>query len=180
MRAFEFELTMFGGDRELVQVMGKSRAAGFAGAPLKAGDPNNVWKVRVVRDSGLYLVPEREKEEWNNPHIPFFVVPDTEVVVPNGELSPLGYGASDRQRDYRMEWTFFNGVCDAEIVGVSERPNAFVACAIDTEYPDSVMQVILFGVLDDRAIPIEVDIGKKYGAVTFDLKDPFVPIRFSH
>ena len=180
MRAFEFELTYFGGDREVVHVIGPSRAHGFACAPLKAADSNNVWKVRVVRDSGLYLVAERDSREWNNPHIPFFVVPDTEIAVPNGELSPRGYSPSDEPRAYGMEWVFFSGVMDDEVPAVSGRANAFAACAIETEYPDAVMEVSMARVCDRdyNSTSHEVDIGKKYGGVTFDLKDTFVPLVF--
>ena len=185
MREFEFELTFFGGDRQLVQVVGRSRAHGFAGAPLKAADPNNVWKVRVVRDSGLYLVSEfgKHRKKWDDPHphIPVFVVPATESVVPNGEFSPTGYSAGDHVRTYHMDWVFFNGALDMEMPDVSGRPNAFAACAMDTQYPDSVMEVSITSVCerDYNNTPHEVDVGKEYGGVTLDLKDPFVPLRLS-
>ena len=185
MRAFEFELTYFGGDRQLVQVMGRSRAHGFAGAPLEAADPNNVWKVRVVRDSGLYLVPElgERRKKWDNPHphIPVFVVPATETVVPNGEFSPTGYFAGDHVRAYNMEWIFFNRTLGGELPAVSGRPNAFAACAMDTIYPDNVREVSIASVCDrdyDNT-PHEVDPDKEYGGVTLDLKDPVVPLRLS-
>ena len=168
MRPFEFELTLFGGGREQVQVMASSRAVGFTAAALQAADPNNVWKVRLLRDRGRYLP---EDEDLSDPDVP--------VVISEGEYSPRGFGRPiPSWRGYDVYFELFTLAIAREYVRVPGRPNVFSAGAIASEYPDSVMEVRIDSIVDNGAFQHEVDGRKMYGGVTVDLKDRFVPLRF--
>ena len=168
-RPFQFELTLFGSGREQVQVMASSRAVGFTAAALQAADPNNVWKVRLLRDSGRYLP---EAEDLSDPDVP--------VVISEGEYSPRGFGRTiPSWRGYSVYFELFTLGADDEYVCVPGRPNVFSAGAIASRYPDRVMEVSIYLIVDDGGFEHEVDGRKMYGGVTVDMKDRFVPLRYS-
>ena len=178
MRPLEYDLTPFVGPVERVRVMALNRAYGFTLAALQASDPNNIWKVRLVKDVDHYL--DRKNVE--------------DRIVQDGYQSSFTSGAQyDRSavgRAYNADFTLFGlAGSGGSIVGVG-RANVFTATAIEVDpSPDNVVEVRINMVSNLRLLDSgeeyydygdEWDLqyfkqNRKYGGVTIDLKDEVEP-----
>ena len=171
MRALDFELTPFaGGVTERVTVMAEHRAFGFSLAAAQAADPNNVWKVRLIRDNGKVLDPDDiDERNWD---VPFgsdpqiYTTPDD--MLPRTALR----GCNTALRGYGL-WFDLLGRCEAtETPSVMGRVNAFTGGVIWSDTPNDVAEIRLYTINIDGDYYEEVDENKKYGGIVVDLDDP--------
>ena len=167
MRQYEYYLTPFaGGAVERVMVVADNRALGFSFAASQAADPNNVWKVRLVRDNGRVLDPNDIKE----------------VEVTDQLSSSYSYPLPDDipLRSYEVYFDLFGGSQAREGVSVAGRVNAFTAGVAASDNPDAIREVWLYFVARSTGNPVDggyyIDGNKKYGAVMVDLDDPVSPV----
>ena len=167
-KEYEFHLTPFaGGAVETVRVMAQNRALGFSLAASQAADPNNVWKVRLIRDNGRVLDPDDFREsdvpsEFSSPHS--YPLPSDDILL----------------RSYDVYFDLFGGVQAREGVSVSGRINAFTAGVMESDAADAVREVWLDLVARSTGNPVDggdyIDETKKYGGITVDLHDPVIPV----
>lgn len=156
-RSLEYEVVPFaGGPVERVEVMAEHRALGFSLAAAKARDPNDVWKVRILRDNGVFLDPEDVDASQNIPleHDP--------IIRHRFAFAGIEY------RNYVVAFDLF-GHCEAdEGIGASGRWNSFAAAALasDAVGGNDVLELWIY-VIGEQ----EVDVTKKYGGITIDLHD---------
>ena len=156
-RPLEYELVPFaGGPVERVVVMAEHRALGFSLAAAEARDPNDIWKVRILRDNGVFLDPEDVDASQNIPleHDP--------VIREKFGFDPIEY------RDYVVQFDLF-GHCEAdEGVSAVGRWTSFTAAALASEAVggNDVLELWIY-VIGEQ----EVDVTKKYGGITVDLHD---------
>ncbi len=167
-RSYDFKLVPFaGGAVERVQVAAINRAFAFSMAAACAADPNDLWKVRLVRDGRRNLDPS-SMDEWN---------------VPAGHES----GPSERLVSERLDWSGRGYGCSIRLFGGAEavehfissgRVNVFTEAAFASSTPDGIMEVELWTVSDvkDEYLSWQIDPTLKYGGVTADLDDPVIPL----
>ena len=163
-RCYDFELVPFaGGTVARVQVAAINRAFAFSMAAACAADPNDLWKVRLVRDGGRDLDPS-SMDEWN---------------VPAGHESPRSARYLDGSaRGYGCSVQLFGGGGTVAHFFASGRVNVFTEASFATSTPDGVMEVELWTVSDveDEYLSWQIDPTLKYGGVTADLDDPVIPL----
>lgn len=160
LRKYEFDVTPFAdGEVERISILSPNRAFGFTLAVSQTPDPDNVWRVRLVRENGREI--------------------DSGDVIPRQNHSPGGARFQEKlgiPRSYAVELEFF-GVCTAlqgaRVVG---RVNAFAEAVMESATPDSVIEARLWSIAGDAGSyseeDLELDGSKKYGGVTVDLDDP--------
>jgi len=158
LRNYEFDLTLFeSGAIERVSIMAPNRAYGFTRAAQQSTDPNNVWKVRLVRENGRELDPY-DLREWKVPPA-------------HDSSKMLSTEWRNTPRTYNVDFVLFGGAEDYEQPSAVGRINAFTEAVLDTTTPDGVMEVALSAVCDENDIGYVTDGNKEYGGVTFDLDD---------
>ena len=168
-RCFDFELVPFaGGTVERVRVATINRAFAFSMAAARAVDPNDLWKVRLVRDGGRDLDPS-SMDEWNVPAGHESTRSARLVSERLGDWSGRGYSCSI---------ALFGGGEAGETFLSSGRVNVFTEAAFASSTPDGVMEVELWTVSDveDEYLSWQIDPTLKYGGVTADLNDPLIPL----
>ena len=180
MRPLEYDLIPFEGPVERVKVMALNRAYGFTLAALQGTDPNNVWKVRLVKDVDRYLDPKD---------------PDGRILQDGYQMSFTSGAQYDRSaigRIYSARFMLFGLAGSSMSVGGVGRASVFTATAIEVDpTPDDVVEVWINMVSNVR-IPESgfgeeyYDYGEtsdqqyvrrnlKYGGVTIDLQDELDP-----
>ena len=160
LRNYEFEVTPFAGTEvERIAVMSPNRAFGFTLAVSQAPDPNNVWRVRIVRDNGREI--------------------DSGDVIPRQNRSPGGARFEEKlgiPRSYAVELEFFGACTTLQGARVVGRVNAFAEAVMESTTPDSVIEARLWSIAGDAGPyskeDLELDGSKKYGGVTIDIDEP--------
>lgn len=160
LREYEFEVTPFAdGEVERIVVMSPNRAFGFTLAASQASDPNNVWRVRLVRDNGYKI--------------------DSGDVIPRQNRSPGGALFERKlgtRRSYAVELEFFGACTALQGARVVGRVNAFAEAVMESTTPESVVEARLWSIAGTAGAyseeDLELDGSKKYGGVTVDLDAP--------
>lgn len=146
--------------------MAQSRALGFSLAASQATDPNNVWRVRLVRDNGCVLDPAAAE----GADVPPEYASSRSYPLPDGV--PL--------RSYTVYSDLFGGAQARVGVDVSGRANAFTAGIAASNTPDDIREIWLDRIAseigDSPRSGFYIDENKKYGGVLVDLRDPMIPI----
>lgn len=131
LREYEYHVTPFaGGAVEQVRVLAQNRGLGFSLAASQATDPNNVWKVRLVRDNGCVLDPDGAEGSD----------------VPREHSSSRSYPAPDGDipvRRYDVYFDLFGGAQARAGVYVSGRINVFTAGVAASDTPDDIREISL-------------------------------------
>ena len=164
LRVYDFTVTPFAeGEIEYIQIKAKNRAYGFTLAAAQASDPNNVWRIKLMRENGRTLNPA-SPEEWSVP---------SEYKSPTNTL----YHKCDIPlRVYDVEITLFGGAYFTEGACVAGRVHAFAEALMNSTTPDGAVEVVMKRIGDapgDAATKmLFIDPSMKYGGITVDLSDP--------
>ncbi|MDE0025098.1 MAG: hypothetical protein OXP69_11870 [Spirochaetaceae bacterium] len=156
---YEFEVTTFGTPQHTssVTVGAVCRAFGFTLAVLDAPVPNNIWKVKLVREEGREVDLERSVPRgWSSR---------------NARLIEPG-----RFRQYGMQFMLSGGVSANVTANVSGRASAFTAGVILSEMPDALSEIWItdIGTEMSGCQPFYVDPAVTYGGFAADLHDPVI------
>ena len=146
--------------------MAQNRALGFSLAASQATDPNNVWKVRLVRDNGCVLDPDNAEG----------------ADVPRAHASSRSYRMPDDDvplRWYDVYFDLFGGAQARAAVYVIGRVNVFTAGVAASDTPDEIREVWPDRVAKRQGEDLYggnyIDGKRNYGGVTVDLRDPVIP-----
>ena len=124
---------------------------------MEAPDPNNIWRVKLVREEGREVDLDRKiPRRWSSR---------------NARLIDVG-----PFRQYGMRFMLSGGVSADVTANVSGRASAFTAGVILSEMPDALSEIWItdIGTEVGGCQPVYVDPAVTYGGFAADLHDPVI------